>query len=368
MFNFKTIHVTDTHFGLETHGVDNPDTGLNTRTEDAFQAFDQMINYAQLNNVNLVIHSGDVFNTKTVNQTVVNAFYSRLKALADAGIDVFILQGNHDASKYLQRKNGLDIANTLDLNRIHVTRGGGILDLGYVQIVTVSYWKTPEEIAQEISDHAQNVDWKRPAILVAHLQVEYADFPGSFKHDLPFVPLAALTSHPWTYVALGHIHKPQTLNENPPVLYGGSLVRCSASEEKDKKGFWTFDVIGTKCENLQQVEVSCLRFVTFRGTISQLKTLMEGKQPDLRSCIVRLVIDETDEPIDEAFIKEKFGSAFKCIISKESKEKISTKIAASAGLSLQAYVNNYFEQDADKDELIALVEELRSLEEAKAQA
>ncbi len=41
------------------------------------------------------------------------------------------------------------------------------------------------------------------------------------------------------YVALGHIHKPQNLNENahPPVIYPGSIERVDFGEVKDDKFF-----------------------------------------------------------------------------------------------------------------------------------
>jgi len=363
---FKFIHVTDTHFGLETHGTENPLTGLNTRAEDGLQAFDQMIDFAIVNDIKFVVHSGDVFNTKTVNQTVVNAFYERILRLSREGIKVFILQGNHDASRVLQRKNGLDLANVVDIPGVTVTRGGDYYDFQDIQIVTVSYWNTAEEIAQQINDLAKRIDWKRPAILVVHLQIEYANFPGSFKADLPFTPLAALTSHPWTYVAAGHIHKPQKLNENPPVYYGGSLVRCSAAESNDPKGFMVIEVEGTKAVNIYQQEVDCLKFVTLKGTMAKIKSIMEGRNGDFSKVIVRLKIEESEDPIDDAFIKEKFGSAFKYTIEKESATKVQSRVVASAGISMEAYLQSYFEKDDDKDELIALIEELRHEDEVVA--
>ena len=41
------------------------------------------------------------------------------------------------------------------------------------------------------------------------------------------------------YVALGHIHKPQDLNENahPPVIYPGSIERVDFGEAADDKFF-----------------------------------------------------------------------------------------------------------------------------------
>ena len=152
---FKIIHISDTHLGLSSMGVENPKTGMNTREMDGFQALDQMIEFAFQNNVKLVVHSGDVMNTKTVSQNTVNAFYSRIKRLSDANIDVFILQGNHDSSKNLSRLNGLDLAATLNIPNVYVTRGGDYTDLGYIQIVTVSYWNTAEEVSEQINEFAK---------------------------------------------------------------------------------------------------------------------------------------------------------------------------------------------------------------------
>ncbi|MGH2544033.1 MAG: metallophosphoesterase family protein, partial [Ardenticatenaceae bacterium] len=39
------------------------------------------------------------------------------------------------------------------------------------------------------------------------------------------------------YVALGHIHKHQALNEQPPVVYSGSIERIDFGEAHEPKGF-----------------------------------------------------------------------------------------------------------------------------------
>jgi len=363
---FLTVGVSDTHFGLSVHGHENPVTGLHTQTEDIFKAYQESIDYALKNKASLFIHSGDVFDKKVVNQTVVNQFYKQTKQLTDAGIPVVVLQGNHDASQYIQIKNGLDIAGTIGVDNFYVTRGGGIIDLDFVQIVTVSYWNGPEEVAEELNKYAKQVDWTRPAILVVHLQIEYADFPGAFMADLEFIPLAALTSHPWSFIQAGHIHKHQKLNVEPPAYYVGSLTRCNFAEEKDPKGFIAYEISGTKLSNIKFIEVDCRKYLTFKGTMSDLKSHMENSSFDFSKYIIKLIIDDANEPIDDAFIKEKFASAYKVIIQKDARRTTLTKIDALAGIGLEDYLNKYFEKDEEKIELLSLVKELRQLDEVKA--
>lgn len=366
MQDFKYLWTTDTHFGLETDGVENPLTGLNTRAEDAFQAFDQLIDYAIEKNIKLVIHSGDAMNSKTVNQSVVNAFYERIKRLSDAGITFYLLQGNHDASQNLTKKNGLDIASVLQLPNVYVTRGGDIFDLGYLQIASVSYWNTADEIIAEIDKQAAKIDWNRPAILVSHLQVQYEGFSGSFRANLEFVPVSGLIIHPWQFVHLGHIHKPELLNEDPPVAYGGSLVRCTFTEEKDPKGFWEVSFKNGKYKDRKHVPVTCLKMLTVKGTMSDIKASLENVRVEkFEDTIVRCIIDESEDPIDYKFLKQKFSKAFRHRITKISKRRELVKMEITGLKSMEEYANRYFEKSPNKSELLELIKDISSLEEGK---
>ena len=60
---------------------------------------------------------------------------------------------------------------------------------------------------------------------------------------VPTVLLISAAAHPnFDYIALGHIHRKQVLNENPPMIYSGSLERLEFSDENEEKGFYIIDI------------------------------------------------------------------------------------------------------------------------------
>ncbi len=56
--------------------------------------------------------------------------------------------------------------------------------------------------------------------------------------------MSLLTRDCFDYVALGHVHRHQNLNKqnNPPVIYPGSIERVDFSEEKEDKGYVMIDL------------------------------------------------------------------------------------------------------------------------------
>src|SRR5471032_1629604 len=76
-----------------------------------------------------------------------------------------------------------------------------------------------------------------PTVLVGHLNVRGSTVHALYKldeiDDIVFDPEFFPTG--WTYVALGHIHKPQMLNGLPNVRYSGSLDRCDFGELGEAK-------------------------------------------------------------------------------------------------------------------------------------
>jgi DNA repair exonuclease SbcCD nuclease subunit len=367
---FKIIATGDTHFGLTTDtNAEDPETGINLRSLDAFQAFDQLIDYAINNDVKLITHSGDVFNVKTVSQLIINEFYKRVKKISDNNIDFVILSGNHDKSKLPHMKCSLDLSNVLNIPHIYKSDGNDLFDLNYIQIATAGYYSKPEELENQLNDINNRIDWNRPSLLIGHLQVETPEFKyASFKEDLHFTPINLLTKYPYSYISLGHLHKYFKLNDNPPVYYNGSLVRCSFSEEKDDKGFNVIEFNGIEPVKIIRQNVECLKMLTLKGTMADIRAALKKATPEnFVNVIVRVIVDTTDEDIDDKFFKTIFAQAFKARISKEAKNKELKKIDAQGLSSMTEYAEKFFEKEPRKTELMALLEEIKKVEESQAE-
>jgi exonuclease SbcD len=123
------------------------------------------------------------------------------------------------------------------------------------------------------------------------------------------------------YVALGHIHKPQNLNEDahPPVIYPGSIERVDFGEAKDEKFFVIAHVSHGKTDvewrELSEIRPFVDRFVRLEDkediTAQLCDTLPAADQ--LEGAIVRLVVDyprDWDVLIDEPALREYAAPSF----------------------------------------------------------
>ena len=309
---------------MENYGRLDPATGVNRRVLDFLHRFDEVIEYGIEHDVDLVIFTGDAFKTRNPNPTYQRAFARRVKRLTDAGVPIVLLVGNHDLPIMAQRASSVDIFRTLDVPNVIVGRAEDThhikLRRGPVQIATVPYpvrqrLLTHDEYRglslEELDRRLQSIvtdsiraltaklDPGVPAVLAAHLSVSGATF-GSERSVMigrdAVILKSALDDPAWDYVALGHIHKHQSLNEGnyPAVVYAGSLERIDFGEEKQPKGFCWVELARGET-TWEFIEVDARRFVTIRADLREaLNPLMalqrEVAAHSLQGCVVRLIL------------------------------------------------------------------------------
>ena len=261
----RILHFSDVHIGVESYGSTDPDTGQNSRLTDFLTTFDQVVDFALNNQVDLVLFAGDAYKSRDPSQTHQKEFAKRIARLSQANMPVFLLLGNHDLPHIASRATALDIFHTLSVPNVTI---GDSLDTyiiqtlsGPIQIIALPWIRRSNFIAREetrnltidqinqqlqervtnlLTQQIQALDPSIPAILVAHASLNTAKTSSEQSMLLgrdPILMQSALADPSLDYIALGHIHKHQILSQNPHVVYSGSLERIDFGEEHDEKGF-----------------------------------------------------------------------------------------------------------------------------------
>jgi DNA repair protein SbcD/Mre11 len=173
--------------------------------------------------------------------------------------------------------------------------------------------KTLQEIVGDnIRAMAEQLDPALPSILTGHFTVSGATY-GSERSVMIGRDVAVLKSvlsdGPWDYVALGHIHKHQNLNEGryPAMVYPGSLERIDFGEEKEAKGFCWIELEKGNT-TWQFVEVNARPFVTINLDVREeddptLAAQGALAQVDVTDAIVR--VNVRMRPEQDASLREK---------------------------------------------------------------
>jgi exonuclease SbcD len=267
----RILHFADAHIDIANYGRHDPATGLPQRVVDFLKSLDQIIDAAIAERVDLVIFAGDAYKDRNPQPTFQRAWGERIMRLSRAGIATLLLVGNPDVAPAENRASTLQEFATLAVPRVFVADNLKLwtpAELGLPLQVLALPWvnrsrfmanldttgKMLDEVYNEIHDRIQRafqetlaheVDPALPLILTAHASVHGARVGSERQimlgHELVLSP--GLVSDPrFDYVALGHIHKHQVLNDKPPVVYAGSIERIDFGEAGETKGYVLADV------------------------------------------------------------------------------------------------------------------------------
>lgn len=269
----KILHLSDIHMGSSfSHGRVNPETGVNSRLEDFVKTLSLCIDHAIAEPVDLVLFGGDAFPDATPPPYVQEAFARQFRRLADAQIPTVLLIGNHDQHSQGNGGASLSIYRTLAVpgfivgDRLMTHRiptANGVIQVVTLPWLTYSTLLTRpetgglsidavnslllEKLEPALEGEIRRLDPTLPTVLLAHLMVDRASLGAErfLAVGKGFtIPLATLMRPEFDYVALGHVHRHQNLNpqNNPPIVYPGSIERVDFSEEKEEKGYVRLDV------------------------------------------------------------------------------------------------------------------------------
>lgn len=329
----KILHLSDIHLGSSfTHGQINPETGFNTRLEDFINSLNICINRAITEPVDLVLFGGDAFPDSTPAPYIQEAFAAQFRRLADAKIPTVLLVGNHDQHSQGNGGASLSIYRTLavpnfivgDKIKTHcISTKNGDLQIITLPWLTRSVLLTRddtqglsmEEINQllikriepVLEGEIRRLNPEIPTILLGHLMADKANL-GAERYLAVgkgfTIPLSLLIRPEFDYVALGHVHKHQNLNKqnNPPVVYPGSIERVDFSEEKEDKGYVIIEMEKNQV-NWQFCTLPARSFCTIEVDVTKvenpqeiiLKAIKKNKTED---AVVRLIYKLRSEQLE----------------------------------------------------------------------
>ncbi len=362
----RLLHFADLHLGVESYGYPDPGTGHNSRLLDFLKALDSVVDFALHGDIDLVLFCGDAYRRgHSVDPTEQKEFAMRMIRLATGGVPVFLVVGNHDIPKARGKASTVDIFTTLQVENVYVASRPGIHRVhtrrGELSIMALPWLSrgamlgredmrglTMEEVDGQFRERLRNIietcateaahsagsGQAAPAILAAHIAVMEAKLGSEREFILgsdPAMPVADLARPPFSYVALGHYHRSQTIGrQSIPAVYAGSLQGVDFSDEGMDKGFYEVE-IEEDALALRQAQggarftfhpLPSRPFLTLEMEMDShappmeaLRHLMESRRSQIEGAIVRTRISGADrEMVPERevvrILREDFGAYY----------------------------------------------------------
>ncbi len=245
----KIMHLGDLHIGKSLGDFD--------LYEDQKYILEQILNLIKEKSVDVLLIAGDVYDKAIPGEKSVQLLDYFFKRLVETGIKTYMISGNHDSDERLNFGSSLFESNNIYIN----SKFNGILkryslhdEFGELNIYLLPFVKAsqvqhffPEEkidsydmAVRTIIKHSDFDACKRN-ILVAHQFVAGKDDPeiagseGLSVHNVGMVEKIGYGSLvEFDYVALGHIHSPQSVGLKH-IRYSGSPLKYSLSEVNNNK-------------------------------------------------------------------------------------------------------------------------------------
>jgi exonuclease SbcD len=250
----RMLHTSDWHIGRTFHGVD--------LLADQASSLQSIADIVAAEQVDVVLLPGDVYDRSIPGAAAIAVCNRGFEAIRAAGAIIVATSGNHDSPARLgalgsfAAAGGLHLRTTVaDIDRpVLLSDEHGVIACYGIPYLEPEITRAELEVPQARS-HAEilaaamariRADRERRgmprAVVLAHAFVVGAEATGSERSisvgGVETVPLSGFDGI--DYVALGHLHSPQTLSD--AVRYSGSPLPYSFAERSHRKAVWIVDL------------------------------------------------------------------------------------------------------------------------------
>jgi exonuclease SbcD len=267
----RMLHTSDWHIGRTFHGVD--------LLADQARSLESIAQIVAEQRVDAVLLPGDVYDRSIPGADAIAVCNRGFEAIRAAGAVILATSGNHDSPTRLGALGSFAAAGGLHLRTTVADVDRPVLlsdEYGEIACYGIPYLE-PEITRAELGvpqarSHADilaaamariRADLARRgrprSVILAHAFVVGGEATGSERSisvgGVQTVPLSAFDGI--DYVALGHLHSPQTLSE--PVRYSGSPLPYSFAERSCRKAVWLLDLTADGLKEVVRQELPQVR-------------------------------------------------------------------------------------------------------------
>ncbi|QNF32372.1 exonuclease SbcCD subunit D C-terminal domain-containing protein [Adhaeribacter swui] len=302
----RILHTSDWHLGKRLEQCE--------RTDEHQHFLDWLIKTIREQEIDVLLIAGDVFDIGSPSNAALKQYYDFLWALRATNCrEVIITGGNHDSVSTLNAPQAL-----LKYFRVHVIGGvphefaDQIIPIkdntGQVELVVCAvpflrdkdvrlsipgetHAEREARLKEGISAHYRQMAeevapykvQQIPVIAMGHLFAAGGSASDSEK-EIHVGNLGQIGADQFPkefdYIALGHLHRPQIVNNTPHIRYSGSPIPLSFSEVEDNKLVLILNFVQNQLVSIEEVPVPCCRkLVRFKGSLDEVKSRMQAFEP-----------------------------------------------------------------------------------------
>ncbi|GIM94125.1 exonuclease SbcCD subunit D [Paractinoplanes toevensis] len=365
----RILHTSDWHVGKVLKG--------RNRHDEHIRVFAEVVRIAQAERPDLVIIAGDLYDTAAPTADSTRVVTRALSALRRTGAQVVAIGGNHDNGPALDALRpwaeaaGIILRGSVredpeELVITGTTEGGErwqlvavpFLSQRYAIRAAEMYELSGAEANQTYADHLARLIEKlsekfaEPGVvnlLTAHLTIVGASTGGGEREAhtiMGYAVPATVFPRNTHYVALGHLHRAQSVISPCPTRYSGSPLAVDFGEEENIPSVAIVDVGTDKAARVRDVPITSARPLrTVRGTLEQLTTV------NLPDAWLRVFVRETPRVGLREDVQDLLPNALEVRIDPEMMpNRAGERMAQRAGRSPRELFGDYLDARGNAEE------------------
>lgn len=301
----KILHLSDLHFGKNLNGF--------SLYHDQQYMNRQILTIAKQEAIDAIIIAGDVFDKSVPNTQAIQLFDEFLTSWAELHLPVFIISGNHDSAQrvafganlFKDQQIFISPVYNGSISPITLYDNNGAINfylLPFIKPAIVRNYFPDEEIASynqaiAVALKQLSINTQERNILIAHQFVT-----GAYTCDSEDVVVGGLDNidatlfNNFDYVALGHLHTPQSVLRES-IRYCGTLLKYSFSEATQQKTATIIDFPDKKSLTIKEISLTPLHDLRkIKGTYDEITLKNNYAHTNTDDYISITLTDEQDIP------------------------------------------------------------------------